>query len=698
MLRQLNLRRWALIAMLAAIPLANLNALNAQIAIATSDDDAQSGTAPKGFVVLKADSKIIESLDDFDRYAGKKSWELAFRSLNSIDEANNRGMVPAEDGFLVPIRARAQQSLLKLPQEGREAYRLFNDANAKQLWDHVQNVKAGIPADEMTALRKLVDHYFLTSVGDLAADRLGDALFEQGEFAAAEGMWRLAFEKYPDPHLPPAKLQVKRCLALARLGRRDALASLATQVAEQFPDQRITLGGREVVAAEFAKSLMSSESLGEPAQVAAAEAILLPTSDEPVWQIRIGGLNTRGQIDPNTGMPMTNVHATPNCAAEGNRFYANWLGTVYAADLETGKMLWRTGKFTENAQTAINLLQQGMSTDCFCLTAAGGKLLVLRPPTKNLLGEMLGGDPVQDGMLTLECLDASTGKTVWRAPRLGMTIISAPYVLDGAVYYLAISNNSTMNLVATEIETGRQLWTVQLGTPQNANNNPYGRGGFSFGGPKLLSGGGMLFVATNNGALLAVSIAGRQLEWALQHDTKPQMGNQRFWFNGMMVTPTENPGTLLDNDGVFYVKDASSHLMYVVDPAGPSVKWKRPISADESVVTISDGVAYLVGSEISALDLKSRKLLWSTKLPQGRQSAQSLVCLDHIYVPTARGIFDIDPANGDIRRIFRGADRDSGAARLILAGDKLISISDTAVTAYTIERAKVPKITSRTSQ
>jgi outer membrane protein assembly factor BamB len=255
-----------------------------------------------------------------------------------------------------------------------------------------------------------------------------------------------------------------------------------------------------------------------------------------------------------------------------------------------------------------------------------------------------------------------------------------------------------MNLVATEIETGRQLWTVQLGTPQNANNNPYGRGGFSFGGPKILSGGGMLFVATNNGALLAVSIAGRQVEWALQHDTKPQMGNQRFWINGMMVAPTESPGTLLDSDGVFYVKDASSHLMYVVDPAGPSVKWKRSISADESVVTISNGTAYLVGGEISALDLKSRKLLWSTKLPQGRQSEQSLVCLDHIYVPTARGIFDIDPSNGDIRRIFRGADRDSGAARLILAGDKLIAISDTAVTAYTIERPKVPKITSRTPQ
>jgi outer membrane protein assembly factor BamB len=277
-----------------------------------------------------------------------------------------------------------------------------------------------------------------------------------------------------------------------------------------------------------------------------------------------------------------------------------------------------------------------------------------------------------------------------------MTIVSAPYLLDGSAYLLGVSmNNSTMNLVAIDLETGHQSWTAELGTPQNANN---GRGGFSFGGPKMLSGGGMLYVATNNGALLAVGIASRQIEWALQHDTKPQMGNQRFWFNGMMVTPTETPGTLLDNDGLFYLKDASSRLLYVLDPAGPSVKWKRPISTDESVVTISGGMAYLVGTEISGLELKSRKLLWSTKLPQGHQSPYPLVGPEHIYVPTSRGIFDLDPANGDIRRIFRGADRESGAARLLLAGDKLISISDTAVTAYPIERAKAPKITSRNSQ
>lgn len=651
--------------------------------------------APKGFALLKADSKVVDLIEDFDRYAGKKSWELAFRALNSIDDAKIKGMVPAEDGFMVPIRARVRQSLLKLPPEGREAYRLFNDSVAKQLWQHVQDTSAGPVADELPTLRKLVDRYFLTSVGDLAADRLGDALFEQGEFAAADQMWRAVVEKYPDSRLSPAKLQVKRCTALARLGRREAVAALATQIADQYPDQRVTIGGKEVVAAEFARSLIPKETSGPAAPAHDADAVLLPAADEPLWQIRIVGPSLNGQIDPNTGMPITNFHVSPSASVEGNRLYANWLGTVYCADLETGKMLWRTGKFSDAVQPAMNLLQQGMTPDSFSVRAIGGKLLVLRPPTKNLLGELLGNDAPQDVVLAIECLDAATGKTLWRAPRLNINITSAPFLLDGVEYILGISsNNSTLQLIALDAGTGKLLWRTQLGTPQNMNNM-YGGRSFDFGGPKIIPGNGMLYIATNNGALLAVGQSSHRVEWALKHDTKPPVGNQRFWWNGMMVQSNEAPGTLLENDGLFYLKDSSARLLYVLDPAVPSIKWKRPISADESLVTIDGQIAYLMGHEISALDLKTKKLLWSTKLPSQSQFPAPLACAEHLYVPTSRGIFDIDPANGDIRRIFRGADRDSGAARLILAGDKLIAVSDTTVTAYPVKRTKPAQLTSK---
>ena len=65
---------------------------------------------------------------------------------------------------------------------------------------------------------------------------------------------------------------------------------------------------------------------------------------------------------------------------------------------------------------------------------------------------------------------------------------------------------------------------------------------------------------------------------------------------------------------------------------------------------------------------------------------------------TARGIFDIDPTNGDIRRVLRGADHESRVCQLVLAGDKLIAIGDTTVTAYPIQRAKVVKLSRRPTE
>jgi outer membrane protein assembly factor BamB len=154
----------------------------------------------------------------------------------------------------------------------------------------------------------------------------------------------------------------------------------------------------------------------------------------------------------------------------------------------------------------------------------------------------------------------------------------------------------------------------------------------------------------------------------------------------------------MENEGMFYLKDGAGRLLYELDPVKPAVNWKRPFTAEESLAAIDGQMAYVVGHELSALDLKSRKLLWSTKLPSQTNTPTPLVCPGHIYVPTARGIFDLDPANGDIRRVFRGADRDSSGGKLLVVGDKLIYVSDTAVTAYVIQRVKPAKINSQARQ
>lgn len=665
-------------------------------AIETASGDEPPST-PTNFAFLKASSRVVESIDDFRRYSAKKSWELAFHALDSIEESGNTGTVPAGDGLLVPVRVRVQQLLLSLPPEGRDAYRLFNDAGAKQLWEHVQDTASKMQPDEPGALRKLVDRYFLTSVGDLAADRLGDALFEQSDFSGAEANWRLVVEKYPDPHVSLAKLQCKRCVALSLLGRRDAVASLAAQVREKYGDQNVTIGGRDLNTAEFAESLIAktpaAAPLGPTHGKIVTDELVLPDADEPIWQIRIAGPDLTGQTDPMYGWPISksSFPTVPFGAVDPKHFYANRLGVVFAADLETGKMLWRTDKFIGFSQQAVQILQQGIPPNAFFVVPAGDRLLAGCIGSKNMLGQMKQIN--NDNEWHMDCLDIATGKTVWSWRRAGFWLLSQPYVIGDLIYAVGISSNNSMHLLCMRMENGNTIWLTSLGTPQNVRN---WRGGFNFGGPSLTVVGNEMYVSSNSGALFAVNISTHQIDWALQHDTKlGEAENGVVWW-GRQIASTTPSSALLNDDGMFYLKDGSAETLYALDLAAPATKWKRLVSSQDSFVAIDGQTGYLLGNELSALDLQSRDLRWSTKLPDDAAPGRPIFCPKHVFVPTARGVFDIDPSDGDVRRIFHGADRAGGACQLILSGDKLVVVSDDAMTAYPIERATAGKISLRT--
>ncbi len=493
---------------------------------------------------------------------------------------------------------------------------------------------------------------------------------------------------YPDSHLSPAKLQVKRCVALARLGRTEQLAAAAGRLREQSGGQRVTIGGQEVDAAEFAQALLSAQPhLAAAAGATAAknaEASVLPIVDEPLWQIRAGS-ETLTQIERQLVNNGWNQEAhlsgvVPPAAVDDQRVYVNWFGIVYAADLKTGKMLWRTGKFSDIAAKATLFIEYGMKLDRGSLSVHDGRVFATRQEVPN-------GRPNSPDQL--ECFDAATGSSLWTSGNMGLIGLSAPYVVDGLGYVVGIgSSDATMYLTAVNLKTGRAEWKVDLGKPQGANNY---RGGVDFATPNLLAADGLLYVASNNGALLAVNLSERRLEWAFQHDTSPSAASGRIFFYGMNLHSFETPGTLLDDQGTLYLKDSSARVMYAIDRAAPCTLWKRPISSEEMVVGIAGDVAYLLGHDLSALDLKTKELRWSVKIPATTGSLRPIVGARHIYVPSSRGIYDVDPASGDIRRIFRGADREAAGGRLFVAGGKLICVTDTAVTAYPLEAAEAAR-------
>jgi outer membrane protein assembly factor BamB len=639
-----------------------------------SEDDPAQGNI--GFTVPKEDSKTLDKLDDFHRYVDKKAWELAFRTMNSLQGetgTGGSGMVPVGDGFMMPLRRKITQSLVEMPAEGREAYRLFYDAEAKKLWEQVKEGKE-TGAAELRNLQRITSQFFLTSVGDVAADRMGDLLFERGDFGGAEAAWAMVVRDYPETKVDVGKVQVKRCVALARLLRHEDLAAVAGTVKEQYRDAKVTIGGEEVAAGAFVDGLLKQTGGAAAATEPAPEEAAIGAADfseaEVAWQIRVAPGGTLEKMDQQIQQQGWGYRGwqfagmLPGAATDGKRLYVNWVGVIYAADLETGKMLWRTGKFSEIPQKAIQFIQYGVDASKMTVGASGGKVF-------GVLVDLQRGDRGQ-----LHCFDGATGKVLWKGERLGQSL-SMPTVIDGKGYCVA-GTNGDAQLVKFDPDTGAAEWKVPLGKFQIASN-PYS-GMQEVPEVGILVTTGMVYVATNNGALLAVNTAQRRLEWAFKHEGRVASMGYNDW--GQPVHNFEAGLTMLMDSGLLYLKDSSGRMMYTIDPMGPALKWKRPLNAEEMVVGIEGDRAYVMGRELSAMDLKTRRLLWSTKLPVVSGGVRPMLAKGHLYVPTGRGIYDIDPANGDVLKIHRGADRESMGGRMIVIGDRVVCVGDVCVTAY----------------
>ena len=97
-------------------------------------------------------------------------------------------------------------------------------------------------------------------------------------------------------------------------------------------------------------------------------------------------------------------------------------------------------------------------------------------------------------------------------------------------------------------------------------------------------------------------------------------------------------------------------------------------SFQRSIVTL--------GEDAGAIDVNDKMLKWSTRVPLINGMIGPMLIGDDLLAFLSRGIYEIDAKNGDVKRIFRGSDRDSAGGALWRCGDKLISVSNNSVTAY----------------
>jgi outer membrane protein assembly factor BamB len=647
------------------------------------EEDAAQQQATKAFTVTPLPAEAKDGLDEWDKFARRKQWESAFKALQKVREKTPpTAMFEQKSGFLIPAIRHYHELVRELPPEGKDAYRLFHDPPAKKALAEAKG------KDEEARLESIVRDQLLTTSGAEAADRLGDLAFEQGEFGRAISAWESIERFHPDSPLANLRLRMKVTLALLRSGRigefKDRARILAASASEP-----VSFGGETRKAGDIL-SLWSIEasSAGVAEAVAVAPVAAVPSAAEfpagtkPIWQFRYLTSSAQKLLaspgddwgwQPNGGL----ANHVPPSETDGKRIYVNLLGHLFALDAETGKLVWRTDRFHDLGQKTRN--RYGFAPDMYGLTLLGGKLYSIQREASALGNQ---GAPFR-----LRCLEPADGKLLWDTAKTdaqGWCLCGKPLFLKDRVICSAFQTGRPTEsaVIAVNPADGKLLWHKALGTqPLNplqnfGTSNPLGM---------AVVANGRLFVDTHAGALFELDPGSGEIRWGFAYPASvPQ---QQQWWNGAIETYIGAAPLMMD--GLLLVKGMRSNQLTAIDPAGPTVAWKRPISTELRVARADARGIVLVGDEISVLSASDRKLIRSTSIPSMVAGSRTLLDGDRHVAFTGRGFFFVTLADGK-STIFRGSDLDSAGGSVLATPSRLISVSNLMVSAYARPGASKP--------
>src|SRR5262249_7780373 len=204
--------------------------------------------------------------------------------------------------------------------------------------------------------------------------------------------------------------------------------------------------------------------------------------------------------------------------------------------------------------------------------------------------------------------------------------------------------------------------------------------------PRLVYRAGAIYIETHQGVFARLDADSGAPDWGYAYQTDAVQGQSRFfwgWRGEMMAAdPTSVSSVPLTSGEAFLLKGLQSTRLNALDPNRMKVLWERPISKASRLLAADDRTIFLGGAELSAIDIESRKLRWSTRGPGGSASARVLVRKEAIWQSTPRGIFELDPKSGNVRQRIRGKDLGSVGGDLILSDQLLLAVSNRNITAY----------------
>ncbi len=638
------------------------------------------------------DEELLAKLEDFGKHIKNKKWGKAIRLSITLpqDFSAHNGMFLGKDGFIVPIQFKHQELLLGIPAEGREAFHLFFDGKAKKLYRTISNSKT-LGKKEMKIARRISTHYFFTSVGDNATELLGDVAFEQGAFHSAAKYYSMILKSYPDSEISELNLHVKHALALIRADRIEEAQTVIRVIAQQFPDKKIQIGGKPLLAKKYVLDFISADQL-QPVVSSIPQNRLLGHSPVPIQKLKtewqssylFSKLTKIIRNDYQNTPYALYTPCTPGVTSDSKKTYINYFGICIAINLESGKVIWMSQTFQKwHQQKKYRQEHYRQNYWNQFQIAIHNKIVIANC---NIPGKGTHSGK-SDHSLSLQrfqrlvAFDSATGKELWNSKEIDQlsrsSFLSRAIFIDDRFYVLShMQTKDKYELHCIRTIDGKSLWKHSMPIVKG-NDYRSANSVKSFSRYK-----NFLRIFMTDGSLINFNLFTKRVAWVFAAPPKPQTYNPN---------PFTSEIKFFKEESIIYMthlKEEGKTDLIAIESVQKKLLWKHPVGKNSVLTGMDKQNLYLLSNEkINAIDRKTHQLKWSSNSPRFSGETSSIVTPENLLIFNGNGIYKINKANGKIVSIYREGTISLKGGRLFYTNNRIISLSDSAMTSYAFEQA-----------
>ena len=191
-----------------------------------TEDDNQTSDVESGGV-LQTNPDLESILQQAERIRDDGNYRVAAQLWDAVLKQSGDSLYSSDGSTYYSLVEQVEGILATLPPEGLAVYRVLADAEAKEIM-----AQANGPND-IEALNEVVRQYFVSSLGDEAAFKLGCIYLDRYDFIGARRMFEKIATQYPEPSIPMEELYTRIALCQSFLGDVK-LARVSLEKAEEF--------------------------------------------------------------------------------------------------------------------------------------------------------------------------------------------------------------------------------------------------------------------------------------------------------------------------------------------------------------------------------------------------------------------------------------------------------------------------------